>query len=212
VKMKLLTLMIGYAAVAVGASFMLPQVLKSWRTKRADDLSLASGTLYFANSILWLTYGLLIAAWPVAVANALALVISVIQVSLKLKYTRRPSPVVQIEHAAAWVSDIDRARAFYERWFRATAGTRYSSSRRKFTSYFLSLGCGARLELMTSPGEASRHAHLAVSMGSRDAVDRLVKEMEAAGVRIISAPRMTGDGYYEALVTDTEGNLLEITI
>jgi lactoylglutathione lyase len=210
--MKLLILMIGYAAVAVGTSFMLPQVLKSWRTKRADDLSLASGTLYFANSILWLTYGLLIAAWPVAVANALALVISIVQVSLKLKYTRQPSPVVQIEHAAAWVSDIERARAFYERWFRATAGTRYSSSQRKFTSYFLSLGCGTRLELMTSPGEASRHAHLAVSVGSRDAVDRLVKEMEAAGVRIISAPRMTGDGYYEALVTDTEGNLLEITI
>jgi lactoylglutathione lyase len=210
--MKLLTLMIGYAAVAVGTSFMLPQVLKSWRTKRADDLSLASGTLYFANSILWLTYGLLISAWPVAVANALALVISIVQVSLKLKYTRQPSPVVQIEHAAAWVSDIERARAFYERWFSATAGTRYSSSQRKFTSYFLSLACGARLELMTSPGEASRHAHVAVSVGSRDAVDRLVKEMEAAGVRIISAPRMTGDGYYEALVTDTEGYLLEITI
>jgi lactoylglutathione lyase len=48
-------------------------------------------------------------------------------------------------------------------------------------------------------------------VGSRGAVDRLVKAMEAAGVRIVSGPRLTGDGYYEALVTDTEGNLLEIT-
>jgi lactoylglutathione lyase len=79
-------------------------------------------------------------------------------------------------------------------------------------SYFLSLGCGARLELMTSPGEAPRHAHLALSVGCRDAVDQLVKEMEAEGVRILSVPRVTGDGYYEALVTDSEGNLLEITI
>ncbi len=121
------------------------------------------------------------------------------------------NPVAQLEHAAAWVSDLERARAFYERWFGATAGTRYSNSKRNFTSYFLSLGSGARLELMTSPGEAPRPAHLAVSVGSRDAVDHLVKAMEAAGVRIVSAPRLTGDGYYEALVTDTEGNLLEIT-
>jgi lactoylglutathione lyase len=49
-------------------------------------------------------------------------------------------------------------------------------------------------------------------VGCRDAVDQLVKEMEAEGVRILSVPRVTGDGYYEALVTDSEGNLLEITI
>jgi lactoylglutathione lyase len=35
--------------------------------------------------------------------------------------------------------------------------------------------------------------------------------MEAAGVHVVSGPRLTGDGYYEALVIDTEGNLIEIT-
>lgn len=121
------------------------------------------------------------------------------------------NPVGQIDHAAAWVSDLERARAFYERWFKATAGPVYSSSKRNFTSCFLSLGSGARLELMTSPSETPRAAHLAVSVGSREAVDRLVKTMEAAGVRIVSAPRVTGDGYYEAVVADSEGNLVEIT-
>ena len=120
-------------------------------------------------------------------------------------------PIGQIDHAAAWVSDLERARAFYKLWFKATAGVKYSSSKRDFTSYFLSLGSGARLELMTSPGEVARLAHLAVSVGSRNAVDRLVKAMEAAGVHIVSGPRLTGDGYYEALVVDTEGNLIEIT-
>jgi catechol 2,3-dioxygenase-like lactoylglutathione lyase family enzyme/predicted nucleotidyltransferase len=120
-------------------------------------------------------------------------------------------PLAQIEHAAAWVSDLERARAFYERWFKATAGTRYSSSKRNFKSYFLSLGSGARLELMMSPDEAPRPAHLAVSVGSRDGVDRLVRAMQAAGVPVVSAPRVTGDGYYEAVVTDSEGNLVEIT-
>ncbi len=64
---------------------------------------------------------------------------------------------------------------------------------------------------MTSPGEDSRPAHLAISVGSRAAVDRLIREMEVAGVRIVSAPRLTGDGYYEAVIADTEGNLIEIT-
>jgi len=210
--MKILTLLIGYAAVAVGTTFMLPQVLKSWKTKRVGDLSLASVILYFANSGLWLAYGLLIGAWPVVIANALALVISMVQMFLKLKYRLQPNPKAEIEHAAAWVSDLERARAFYERWFRATSGARYSNSARNFSSYFLSLGSGARLELMASPNEVPRHAHLALSVGSRDAVDRLVKEMESAGVRIVGAPRTTGDGYYEALVADSEGNLLELTI
>jgi lactoylglutathione lyase len=119
--------------------------------------------------------------------------------------------VTRIDHAAAWVGDLQRARAFYERWFKASAGPMYSSATRDFKSYFLSLGTGARLELMTSPGESPRAAHLAISVGSRDAVDRLIKDMEAAGVRIMSAPRVTGDGYYEAVVADSEGNLIEIT-
>jgi|SRR5271166_1345377 len=121
------------------------------------------------------------------------------------------NPVGQIDHAAAWVSDLDRARAFYQRWFQASTSPRYSSSKRDFESCFLSLGSGARLELMTSPAEPARPAHLAISVGSRDAVDALVIAMEADGVRIVSRPRLTGDGYYEAIIADSEGNLLEIT-
>jgi len=64
---------------------------------------------------------------------------------------------------------------------------------------------------MTSPAESPRLAHLAISVGSREAVDHLVKAMEAAGVRIVGRPRLTGDGYYEAVIADSEGNLLEIT-
>jgi 2-haloacid dehalogenase len=117
----------------------------------------------------------------------------------------------QIDHVAAWVADLARARAFYERWFNASAAPMYSSSRRDFKSFFLSLGSGARLELMASPAEAPRPAHVAVSVGSRHAVDRLIKDMQAAGVRIVSPPRLTGDGYYEAVIADSEGNLVEIT-
>jgi lactoylglutathione lyase len=121
------------------------------------------------------------------------------------------APTGQIEHAAAWVADLERACAFYERWFKATIGPKYSSTKRPFTSRFLLLSSGARLELMASPEEPPRLAHIAVSVSSREAVEHLVAEMKAAGVPIVSGPRVTGDGYYEAVVTDTEGNLVEIT-
>ncbi|HEY1657904.1 MAG TPA: HAD-IA family hydrolase [Candidatus Sulfotelmatobacter sp.] len=118
----------------------------------------------------------------------------------------------RIEHVAAWVSDLDRARVFYELWFNASSAPEYSSAKRDFRSHFLALDGGPRLELMVAPQESPRHAHIAVSVGSRDAVDRLIKDMERAAVRIVSRPRVTGDGYYEAVIEDSEGNLVEITV
>jgi lactoylglutathione lyase len=117
----------------------------------------------------------------------------------------------RIEHIGVWVADLDRARAFYERWFGAQAGARYSSARRPLESYFLTLASGARLELMMSPGEAPRLAHIAIAPGSREEVDRLASEMRAEGVSVPGAPRWTGDGYYEAVVADCEGNLIELS-
>jgi lactoylglutathione lyase len=96
---------------------------------------------------------------------------------------------IKIEHAAAWVSDLERASSYYERWFQAKRSPKYSSTKRPFTSYFLSIGSGARLELMESPAEAPRMAHIAISVGSREAVDGLIEEMKAAGVPIVSGPR-----------------------
>jgi 2-haloacid dehalogenase len=117
----------------------------------------------------------------------------------------------RIEHVAAWVSDLDRARHFYARWFGAGSTPEYSSARRDFRSRFLSLDGGPRLELMVSPQESPRHAHIAVSVGSQEAVDRLVREMKESGIQVLSNPRVTGDGYYEAVIVDSEGNLVEIT-
>jgi lactoylglutathione lyase len=58
---------------------------------------------------------------------------------------------MRIEHIALWTRDVDRLRAFYERYFGATAGARYENQRKQFQSYFLCFEDGARLELMHSP-------------------------------------------------------------
>jgi len=128
---------------------------------------------------------------------------------------------MRLEHVAVWTRDVERLRAFYERYFGAQAGARYRSATRPgFSSYFLTFpDGGGRLELMSSPevvgssGAAGRagYAHLAVAVGSRAAVEALTARMAADGVRVLSPPRQTGDGYFESVVEDPDGNPVEIT-
>ena len=84
--MTLLAEMIGYAAAVVGTSLMLPQLIKSIRSKKVRDLSYGMLILYFFNCLLWMVYGLLILAWPVVICNAIAFVISIVQLVIKIIY------------------------------------------------------------------------------------------------------------------------------
>jgi lactoylglutathione lyase len=54
--------------------------------------------------------------------------------------------------------------------------------------------------------------HVAFSLGSKEAVDALTARLKNDGVPVLSGPRITGDGYYESLVQDPEGNWIEITV
>ena len=70
---------------------MLPQVIRSWRTKHVGDVSLGMVWLYVVNCALWLAYGLLADLRPVWLTNAAALVISLVQLGLTLRHRRRPA-------------------------------------------------------------------------------------------------------------------------
>ena len=54
--------------------------------------------------------------------------------------------------------------------------------------------------------------HLSFSVSSKEEVDRLTQQMSSDGVSIVGQPRTTGDGYYESVVLDPEGNRIEITV
>ena len=129
---------------------------------------------------------------------------------------------MKIEHIAIWVKDLTRLKTFYEKYFGARSDSGYANESKQFLSHFLTFESGARLELMQrpdildlekSPGqEYSGYAHLALSVGSEEKVDMLTQKMADDGYKILDGPRRTGDGYYESVALDPDGNRIEITV
>ena len=129
---------------------------------------------------------------------------------------------MNIEHLAIWVRDIELMRAFYEKYFGAFSNELYINPKKNFKSYFLSFETGARLELMSKPEIPNNQndievqyigiIHFAISVGSEDKVNNLTEQLRVDGYRIVGEPRWTGDGYFESIVFDPEGNRIEITV
>ena len=126
---------------------------------------------------------------------------------------------MKIEHVAVWVRDLEQAKGFYQTYFGAVPNEKYISASREFESYFLCFESDSRLEIMWSP-EVSKindqkhlgFAHIAISVGSEDEVVSLTNRLRKAGFTIKSEPRQTGDGYFESVVLDPDGNPIEISI
>ncbi|WMY07590.1 VOC family protein [Paraburkholderia phenoliruptrix] len=126
---------------------------------------------------------------------------------------------MNIVHVALWTRDLDEAALFWRRYFDADVGAAYQSKRRPgFVSRFVRLrGDQTMIELMTGPWIANGSPmdrvgwdHLAICLGDSIAVDELAKRCDADGL-LISAPRTTGDGFYEAVIATPDGTWIEIT-
>mgnify|MGYP001549769275 CR=1 FL=1 len=125
-----------------------------------------------------------------------------------------------IEHIAIWTKDLEKMRAFYMEYFDLNSNEKYHNPKKEFSSYFLAFENGARIELMHRPdiGELNAKSavklgisHFAISVGTKEKVDLLTQKIRENGDKVIGEPRMTGDGYYESVISDPEGNLIEIT-
>lgn len=130
--------------------------------------------------------------------------------------------MLRIEHVAFWTEELERLVDFYEKYFGATAGSKYVNPAKGFESRFLSFAGGARIEIMRSstlnPVKHDRGAqrmglaHLAISVGSLGRVEELTAQLKLDGFQVVDGPRRTGDGYFESVVLDPDGNHIEITI
>lgn len=127
---------------------------------------------------------------------------------------------MKIEHIALWVTDLERMKRFYEKYFAAKSNEKYINPTKNFSSYFLSFDDGSRLELMHRPDIAANEndyqhqktgiIHLAFSVGGKENVDALTEMLRNDGYNIVGEPRTSGDGYYESVVLDPESNIVEI--
>jgi lactoylglutathione lyase len=125
---------------------------------------------------------------------------------------------MNLEHVALYVKDLETMKAFYVRNFGATANNQYHNPHTGLQTYFLSFDGGARLEIMQRPGmtpEANGeyvlgYSHISFKLGSVEKVDELTRVLQENGCPLLNGPRTTGDGYYESVLRDPEGNLIEL--
>ena len=77
---------IGFVAGALTTLALLPQVLKSWRTKSTSDVSRRWILMLVTGAFLWIIYGFFISSVPVIVANIATLSLASMVLALKLKF------------------------------------------------------------------------------------------------------------------------------
>lgn len=125
---------------------------------------------------------------------------------------------MKIAHIALWTRQLEQQARFWVAFFDGEINEKYCSQTNPgFESFFVRIGDDIAIELMTKPGLTALTAdnnhtgwvHLAITVGGTENVDRLAKRAAEQDI-LVSAPRTTGDGYYEAVIKDPEGNLIEI--
>lgn len=124
---------------------------------------------------------------------------------------------MKIHHIAIWTFHLEKLREFYTRYFNGTSNEKYINSQKGFESYFISFESGATLELMSRidvqniPIEENRPGltHLAFSFESQEAVLSLTEQLRTKGYHIVGEPRISGDGYFESVILDPDGNRIE---
>jgi lactoylglutathione lyase len=124
---------------------------------------------------------------------------------------------MHIDHIAIWTNDLENEKDFFLKYFECSANEKYVNLRKQFSSFFITFSGGARIELMKRPditegtrGETLGITHFAIDAESREKVDGITKTLENDGYKVVSKPRVTGDGYYESVVLDPENNVIEI--
>ncbi|BDS06676.1 sugar transporter SemiSWEET [Oceaniferula spumae] len=78
--------MIGFIAATLTSFSFLPQVIKIWRTKKAEDLSIPAFSVFLLGVLLWLIYGLGSGSRPVIVANGITAILACGVLVLSLRY------------------------------------------------------------------------------------------------------------------------------
>ena len=80
---------LGMSAGLISSITFIPQVIKTWKSKSAKDISLLMFTFATASVIMWLIYGILIRNNPIIFTNGTILVFSSLMLYFKFKYGKQ---------------------------------------------------------------------------------------------------------------------------
>ncbi len=77
---------IGSIAATLTTTAFIPQAWQVWRTRHTADISLGMYALFTTGVALWLSYGILLTAWPIIIANCVTLLLAGAVLIMKLKF------------------------------------------------------------------------------------------------------------------------------
>ena len=80
---------LGLTAGSISGITFIPQVIKTWKTKSADDISLLMFTFATLSVIMWLVYGLIKKDIAIIYTNSLVLICSLVMLYFKFRYSRK---------------------------------------------------------------------------------------------------------------------------
>ena len=82
------TQIIGLAAGVLTASSLIPQVVKTWKEKKAEDVSLLMLVILLTGIVLWIVYGIKREDLPIIATNSVSLLINSIMIVLRIKFRK----------------------------------------------------------------------------------------------------------------------------
>lgn len=83
---------LGFAAAVCTTGAFVPQVLMVWRQRGAPGISTGMYLMFITGVALWLGYGVALHSWPIAIANAVTLLLAASVLGMKWYFERRQSP------------------------------------------------------------------------------------------------------------------------
>lgn len=124
---------------------------------------------------------------------------------------------MQIGHIAIWSNQLEKLKAFYVTYFKGVSGKKYINPAKGFESYFIFFEGDTSLELMKRndiktfvESELLGICHLAFNLNSEEDVRTLTEKLRTDGYTIAGEPRITGDGFFESVILDPDGNRVEL--
>ncbi len=79
----------GFVSGIVTSSGMIPQLIKTWKTKEVEELSIKMFIIYLIGFLMWITYGIIQKDIPIVATNILSVIITIIMIFLKIKYQHK---------------------------------------------------------------------------------------------------------------------------